>query len=197
MSDWPKNFFLEDPKPSIASSLNDQSISSRKKKRAAKKDSKLQVFAHKLTISMGVRYSNGKVMWLGGPFEYRTFCTINRLFSVQFSDHHLNTGPFDNQTQIYHSNIRLVQYSDGYCIQAFGIQMVTVVNFDKDGLRLAHLILPTFSLRWWYWPLFLLLLENLKIFLKGFSSRKVLLSSVTSSKMPLLQNLRNFVSIFV
>ena len=35
-------------------------------------------------------------------------------FSVQFSDQHSNTGPFDNQTQIYHLNARLVQYSDGY-----------------------------------------------------------------------------------
>ena len=32
-----------------------------------------------------------------------------------FSDHHLNTEPFDNQTQISHLNNRLVQYSDGYC----------------------------------------------------------------------------------
>ena len=36
-------------------------------------------------------------------------------FSVQFSGHHLNTRPFDNQTQIYHSNTRLVWYSDGHC----------------------------------------------------------------------------------
>ena len=35
---------------------------------------------------------------LGVPFEYMTFWTINRLFSVHFSDHHLNTGPFDNRT---------------------------------------------------------------------------------------------------
>ena len=34
--------------------------------------------------SMGVRYSNGKVTWLGGPFEYRTFRTINRLFQSGF-----------------------------------------------------------------------------------------------------------------
>ena len=65
--------------------------------------------------SMGVRYSNGKVTWLGGPFKYQTFWTINRLFSVRFSDHHLNTGPFDNWTLIYHLNTRLVSYSDGYC----------------------------------------------------------------------------------
>ena len=53
--------------------------------------------------------------WFGWPFKYCTFCTINRIFSVWFSDHHSNTVIFDNQTQIYHLNIRLVQYSDGYC----------------------------------------------------------------------------------
>ena len=64
---------------------------------------------------MGVGYSNCKVTGYGGPLEYRTFWTIIRLFSVQFSDHHSTTGPFDNRTQIYHSNTRLVWYSDGYC----------------------------------------------------------------------------------
>ena len=34
--------------------------------------------------SMGVRYSSGKVMWLGRPVEYQTFWTINRLFSFRF-----------------------------------------------------------------------------------------------------------------
>ena len=34
-------------------------------------------------------------------------------FSVQFPDHHSNTGPFNNWTQIYHLNTRPVQYSDG------------------------------------------------------------------------------------
>ena len=58
---------------------------------------------------------NCKVMWLGGPFEYWTFWTINRLFSVWFSNHFLNFRPFDNQTQIWHLNARLVRYSDGYC----------------------------------------------------------------------------------
>ena len=65
--------------------------------------------------SMGVRYSNGKVTWLVEPFEYQTFWKINRPFSVHFSDHHFNDGLFDNWTQIYHLNTRLVQYSDGYC----------------------------------------------------------------------------------
>ena len=64
--------------------------------------------------SMGDRYSNGKVKWLGGPFKYRTLGTINRLFSVWFSDHHSNTGPFDYQAQIYHFCTRLVRHSEGY-----------------------------------------------------------------------------------
>ena len=64
---------------------------------------------------MSVRYSNGKVTWLRGPFKYRTFWTINRLFFSPVSDHHLNTGLFDNQTQFCHSNTRLVRYSNGYC----------------------------------------------------------------------------------
>ena len=56
------------------------------------------------------RYSNSKIPWLGGPLEYRTFWTINRVFSVRFSDHH------SNRTQIYPLNTRLVRYSDGYYI---------------------------------------------------------------------------------
>ena len=47
------------------------------------------------------------VFYLFGPLE-SVYCTS------LFSDHHLNTGPFDNRTQINHSNTRLVQYSDGY-----------------------------------------------------------------------------------
>ena len=66
--------------------------------------------------SMVVQYSNCKVTWLGQPFEYHTFWTTNRLFSVRFSNHHLNTGPFDNRKHLYHWNTRLVWwYSDGYC----------------------------------------------------------------------------------
>ena len=41
---------------------------------------------------------------------------LYQAFLVRFSDHHLDTGPFDNWTQIYHLNIGLVRYSDGYCI---------------------------------------------------------------------------------
>ena len=47
-------------------------------------------------------------MWPDIPFK-------NRTFLFWFSDHHLNNRPFDNQKQIYHSNTRLVRYSDGYC----------------------------------------------------------------------------------
>ena len=36
--------------------------------------------------------------------------------SVRFSDHNWNIGPFDNRTQIYYLNTRLVQYSDSLCI---------------------------------------------------------------------------------
>ena len=36
-------------------------------------------------------------------------------FLIRFSDHHLNTKSFDNQTQFYHLNTGLVQYLDGYC----------------------------------------------------------------------------------
>ena len=64
---------------------------------------------------MGVGYSNCKVTGYGGPLEYRTFWTIIRLFSVQFSDHYLNKGPIDNRPQIYHSITRLVRYSNTYC----------------------------------------------------------------------------------
>ena len=39
----------------------------------------------------------------------------NLAFSVRFSNHHLNTGAFDNWTQIYLLNTRLVWYSDVYC----------------------------------------------------------------------------------
>ena len=64
--------------------------------------------------SKGVQYSNEKITWIGRPFKYRTFWATNRPFSVRFSYHHLNTGPIDNQTQIYNLNTKLVRYSDGY-----------------------------------------------------------------------------------
>ena len=51
---------------------------------------------------------------------------INRLYSVRFSSCHFITGPFDNGTQIYHLNTRLVRYSDGYCI----LSNILAVKFD-------------------------------------------------------------------
>ena len=70
-------------------------------------------------------------MWLGGPFEYQTFWTINRQFSVCFSDHYSNTRPFDNQTQIYHLNTSLVLYKDGYFIWVSDFLMVTENTFNE------------------------------------------------------------------
>ena len=72
------------------------------------------------------------------PSEYRTYLIhLNEVwvsssqipnilnhkqaFSVRISDHHSNTEPFDNRTQIYHLNTKLVRYSDGYCICAQGL----------------------------------------------------------------------------
>ena len=42
-------------------------------------------------------------------------------FSVLLSNYQLKTGPFDNRTQIFHSNSGLLQYSDGilYVINYF------------------------------------------------------------------------------
>ena len=80
--------------------------------------------AKHLNTGLGVRYSNGKVVWLGRPFESWTFRTINRPFSVRFSDHNSKTGPFDNQTKIYHLNTRPVRYSDCYCIFQFALNRI-------------------------------------------------------------------------
>ena len=70
-------------------------------------------------------------MWPGGLFKYQKFWTINILFSVQFSDCHSNTGPFDNRTQIYLLNTRLVWYSDAYCI--------TIYNYILYKLQLSQM----------------------------------------------------------
>ena len=55
------------------------------------------------------------------------FGSRSGFFSVCFSDHHLNTGPFDNRTQINHLNTRLVRYSDGYYKVCTGLQ-----GMEKD-----------------------------------------------------------------
>ena len=58
--------------------------------------------------------------------------TINRLFSVQFSVHHLNTGPFDNRTQIHHLNLRQVRYTDCNCTR------ITKVSIYRWWLVFSH-----------------------------------------------------------
>ena len=65
--------------------------------------------------SMGVQYLNGKVHDLADHSNTGRFGPWTG-FSVRFSDHRSNTGPFDNQTQTYHSNNGLIWYSDGYSI---------------------------------------------------------------------------------
>ena len=80
-------------------------------------------------FSTGVRYSNGKVTWLNGPFEYRTFWTIIRFFSLVFRP------PFDNRTKIYHSNTRLVRYSDGNCTR----RILIIVTSKTVGIWIQDL----------------------------------------------------------
>ena len=74
--------------------------------------------------NMGVQYSNGKVMWLHGPFEYRIFWTINRLFQSDFQTtiwipNHLTTGhnlPFKYQTsQVFKWLLQILNIAK--CIQ--------------------------------------------------------------------------------
>ena len=87
---------------------------------------------------MGVQYSNGIVTWPGRPFKYWTFWTINKLFPVQFSDHHLNTGPFDNQAHIYHLITRLVRHSVGYCIRIPTVQGSIIYLLIKQPNKRVH-----------------------------------------------------------
>ena len=56
---------------------------------------------------------------LKNSMELRTYIfMVNKipLYINHLNTKHLNTGPFDNRTPIYHSNTRLVRFSDGYCI---------------------------------------------------------------------------------
>ena len=53
-------------------------------------------------------------------------------------DHYLNTGPFDNQTQIYHLNTRLVRYSDDFCTTPL---FSTIQNLDMSGFRIPIVFL--------------------------------------------------------
>ena len=98
---------------------------------------------------MRVRYSNSKVIWLGEPFKYQTFWTISRLFSGWFSDHRYNTGPFDNRTQIYHLNSKLVRHSDCHCnLKSFFVLFFRRQSFGwsvtfRTGLAHCSLYLTT------------------------------------------------------
>ena len=70
-----------------------------------------------ITNSIGVRYSNGKVTWRDLADHLNTWCFGPKTdFFSLVSNHHMNTRPSNNRTQIYYSNNRLVRYSVGYCI---------------------------------------------------------------------------------
>ena len=75
---------------------------------------------------MGVRYSNGKVMWLGRPFACRTFWTINRLFQSGFQ----TTIWIPDHLTSRHLNSRLVQYSNGYCLLHLAYSWVKSLTFE-------------------------------------------------------------------
>ena len=67
---------------------------------------------------MGVWYSNGKVMWLGGPFKYQIFWIMNRLFQSSFQT---TIQIPDHLTTKYKSTIWILDLSS--------IQMVTALTF--------------------------------------------------------------------
>ena len=53
-------------------------------------------------------------------------------FSVRFSNHNLNTGPFYNLTKIYHLNTGLDQNSDGYCTRlAQFVHLTNSLDFER------------------------------------------------------------------
>ena len=85
--------------------------------------------------NMGVRYSTEKVMWLSRPFEYQT---IKRLYSVRFSDHHSNTGPFDNRTYIYLSNTVGARIPTIRKQNPFENRMFQSSVFEWFGIRMDH-----------------------------------------------------------
>ena len=66
----------------------------------------------------------------------RHFGPLTGSFSVRFSDHHLNTPPSDNLTQIYHSNTRLVWYSYGCCISGIWISSIQIPTVFRSWLQL-------------------------------------------------------------
>ena len=102
-------------------------------------ESNVNCAKNSITVTIRIQLPSGiqmVVMWPCRPFEYRIFLTTNRAFSVQYSDHHLNTRPFGNQTQIYHLKTKLVRYSDGYCT---GIQMVEINLVQKSLIFISCL----------------------------------------------------------
>ena len=72
-------------------------------------------------------------------------------FSVRFSDHLSNTGPFDNWTQIIHSNTRLVWSSDGYCIAVFECHQKTESRTIGKPTEMATILNGQFSNHWDYY----------------------------------------------
>ena len=51
-------------------------------------------------------------------------------FIIQYSDHHLNTRPFDYQTTFGHSNTRLVRYSDPHSTRMLSHPMNVKIAID-------------------------------------------------------------------
>ena len=72
------------------------------------------------------------------PNEFMTYLS-KQVFSVLFSNHHSNTRPIDNRTQIYHLNTILVRYSDGYCIWFLKFLESDFRSFCSHGIQ--HLVL--------------------------------------------------------
>ena len=72
-------------------------------------------------------------------------------FPLRFSDHHSNTRPFDNRTQIYHWNTGLVQFSDGYFSQLF------IVSGQKDKthlkLKIHFCLVPYMTIKYEQWQI--------------------------------------------
>ena len=71
---------------------------------------------------------------------WRTIQILNILdhkhaFFGQLSDHHLNTGPFNNQAQIDHLNNRLVRFSDGYSIARLLIIVFLGLKLTRQCIR--------------------------------------------------------------
>ena len=102
-------------------------------------ESNVNCAKNSITVTIRIQLPSGiqmVVTWPCRPFGYQIFLTTNKAFSVRYSDHHLNTRPFGNQTQIYHLKTKLVWYSDGYCT---GIQMVEINLVQKSLIFISCL----------------------------------------------------------